>query len=159
MKSKQLQKLALGAEIVSAIVVVATIGFLAVQTMENTNAVQAQMFQELMRDLNDWRKMISRPDYSAIDKKYWQEGWGSLDYEEQRQFSITNNILWGIYESAYFANEREILGPTEWSRFQIAICRRFSRDHLMWEQDAPTVRPVSQLLTAEFLEYVEGTCS
>ena len=61
MKSKQLRKWALGAEIVSAIAVIITIGFLAVQMKGNTNALRAQMYQELMRDLNDWRVMVNDP--------------------------------------------------------------------------------------------------
>jgi hypothetical protein len=128
MKNKQLRKWALVAEIVSAVAIVVTIGFLAIQTMENTNALQAQTYQELMRDLNERRLAVAGPEYSAIDEKWRNNGLESLTYAETRQFRIFAGYLWGIYESAYFANERGILGPSEWSRFHTAMCSRLQRD-------------------------------
>ena len=156
MKNKKLQKWALGAEIISAFAVVATIGFLAMQTMDNTNALQAQMFQELMRDTNDWRARISGPDAVEMRFKWRTEGFESLTRSEQLQIRMNDLVLWGIYESAYFANERGILAADEWTRFESAICRNRRRNADFWDFDGMTSFPV--LLTSQFLEYVENSC-
>ncbi len=96
----------MGAEIISAIAVVATIGFLAFQTMENTNALQAQMFQELMHETNEWRASVSDPASVAMRTKFRDEGLESLTRLEQYEYRMANLVLGGIYDSAYFANER-----------------------------------------------------
>ncbi len=158
MKNKQLRKWALGAEIMSAVAVVVTIGFLAFQMMDNTNALQAQTYQELMRDLNDRRLAVASPEYSTIDEKYWRDGMASLTYAEKRYFRIVAGYLWGIYESAFFANERGILGPAEWGRFQSSVCRRFERDREMWDSATEKISPISEVLSAEFSDYVQNTC-
>ena len=78
MKNKQLQKWALGAEVISAVAVVVTIGFLGVQTMDNTNALQAQTFQALMHDTSEWRASIVSPDMAKLRVKWRDEGFESL---------------------------------------------------------------------------------
>ena len=158
MKNKQLQKWARGAEIISAVAIVVTLGFLAYETRGNTNAIQAQTYQELMRDLNARRLAVAGPEYSAIDEKWRKDGLESLTYAETRQFRIFAGYLWGIYESAYFANERGILGPSEWARFQTAMCSRLQRDREFWRSASKNIRPISEVLSAEFSDYVDKTC-
>ncbi len=157
MKSKQLRKWALGAEIVSAIAVIITIGFLAVQLNDNTNALQAQMYQELMRDLNDWRVMVNDPVQLKLAEKHRAEGWDGLSSEERPQRRMPTMTLFGIYESAYFANQRGVLGAGEWARFQSAICRQLSRNADLWNAEGMT--PMRELLTPEFAGYIERTCN
>ena len=156
MKSKQLRKWALGAEVVSAFAVIVTIGFLAVQLKDNTNALQAQMYQELMRDLNDWRVMVNDPVQSKVQVKHRAEGWDSLSSEEKSQRRMPTMTLFGIYESAYFANQRGVLGTGEWARFQSAICRQFSSSADLWNAEGMT--PMRELLTPDFADYIERTC-
>ena len=107
----------------SAVAVIVTIGFLAFQMMDNTNALQAQMFQELMRDTNDWRESVGDPTTVELRARWRDEGFESLTRLEQLQIRGDDLLLWGIYESAYYANERGILGSKEWIRFETAICR------------------------------------
>ena len=157
MKNKQLQKWALGAEIVSAIAVIATIGFLAFQTMENTNALQAQTFQALMRDTFDWRATVNEPNNMELRTKWFQEGYENLTQIEQLQIRGNDLLLWGIYESAYFANERRVLGSEEWTRFEVAICRNYKRDEVFWDYEGMT--SFSELLTPQFMRFIEDTCT
>ena len=156
MKNKQLQKWALGAEIVSAIAVIATIGFLAFQTMENTNALQAQTFQALMRDTFDWRATVNEPNNMELRAKWFQEGYENLTQIEQLQIRGNDLLLWGIYESAYFANERRVLGSEEWTRFKVAICRNYKRDEVFWDYEGMT--SFSELLTPQFMRFIVDTC-
>ncbi len=156
MKNKQLQRWAFGAEIVSAVAVVMTIGFLAFQVMNNTNATQAQTYQLLMQEMNGYRTLMAEPHMAAIVVKVSQQGWDVLDPVEQRRLYTTAAINWGFYESAYFANKRGVLGESEWKRFELAYCRRRSEQPYLWNPEGFT--PMIKLLTLEFADFVEATC-
>ena len=161
MRADQLQKWALGAEIAGAVAVVITLGFLTFQMRENTNAVQAQTYQALMRELNDWRTQLSE-ERLILEQKHTQEGWQNLTIVEQRQIRVRSLILWSIYESAYYANERGVLGEREWIRFDVAICRLFEGrarevpQEDLWEPEGVT--PMAELLTPDFVDYIESSC-
>ena len=156
MKKKQLQRWALGAEVVSAVAVVMTIGFLAFQIMNNTNATQAQTYQLLMQELNAYRTLMVEPRIVAIAVKASQQGWDDLDLVEQRRLYNTAIINWGVYETAYFANKRGVLGESEWKRFELAYCRRRTQQPYLWNPEGFT--PMIKLLTPEFVDFVEATC-
>lgn len=156
MKNKQLQRWALGAEIISAVAVVITIGFLAFQVMNNTNATQAQTYQLLMQEMNAYRTLMVEPDMAEIVEKVAQRGWDDLDPVEQRRLFGTAAINWGFYESAYFANKRGILGESEWKRFETAYCRRRKNQPYLWNPEG--FISMNELLTPEFVDYVETNC-
>ena len=157
MKNKKLQKWALGAELVSAVAVVVTIGFLAFQTMDNTNALQAQTYQVLMAELNNWRvSFVEDPSLQEIIENIDAVGWENLGMRERRRFWMREIAIWGIYESAYFAKLHGVLGELEWARFERQICPRFNISRLMW--DPPRSMTVKPTLTPHFAEYVEANC-
>ena len=159
MKNKKLQKWALGAEIVSAVAVVVTIGFLTFQMMENTNAIQAQTFQELMRDINNWRSSIREIERSQLMSKWREDGVDGLSKEELDVLRIVYLELWGIYESAFFANERGVLGEDEWGRFEKVICReRRTQDNVFWGSSYEGLFSFDEILTPIFVDYVETQC-
>ena len=110
MRSDQLQKWALAAEIAGAVAVVVTLGFLTAQMRSNTNALQAQTYQALTQELNDWRAEEGNTERLILGEKHRQEGWQNLTRLEQRQIRIRSLIQWSIYETAYFANARGVLG-------------------------------------------------
>lgn len=89
-------------------------------------------------------------------QKRREEGWQNLTWAEQQQIRLPSVILWGIYESAYFANERGVLGEREWIRFAVAICRALAERADLWEPEGFT--PMTDLLTPDFLDYIESTC-
>ena len=163
MKNKQLRKWALGAEIVSAVAIVVTIGFLAIQTMENTNALQAQTYQQLQSELNAYRAIYAGSESNLtkalINAQNELDSGGMRSLSEDAYWLIFNNstILWGIYESAYFANKRGVLGEQEWSRFESAICRKFDGDGPLWNIEG-RFTSTSEYLTKIFVDYVEVTC-
>jgi len=159
MKNKQLRKWALWAEIMSAVAVVVTIGFLAFQMMANTNALQAQTFQELMRDINDWRSSIRELEGDSTLIRLRKEGIDSLSEGEQGVVRLAYLELWGIYEAAFYANERGVLGPEEWIRFEVSICRsRRGQVDVYWDWDYEGLSPFNEILTPLFVKYVENLC-
>ena len=159
MKNKQLRKLALGAEIISAIAVIVTLIILVAGMKENTNALQAQTFQELMRDVNNWRSSIRQVESDQTLSKMRLEGFDSLPKSEQDLVRMIYLELWGIYEAAFFANERGVLGADEWSRFEKVICaeRRGDLEHI-WDTDYEGLLTFREILTPMFVEYIDNQC-
>lgn len=158
MKSKQLRKWALVAEIVSAVAVVITIAFLAFQMRDNTNALQAQTYQELMRDINNWRSAIRDSGYLSESQLSEIVAEGISD--EMGALRITWLELWGIYEAAFFARERGVLGENEWIRFEFMICfsRRGQASQIFWESEYGGLPGYSETLTPAFVDYVARQC-
>ena len=148
-------------ETMGFLAVAAGLAFVVVEMRNNTNAVQAQTYQALMQELNDWRTQ-GGPERLILEQKHRQEGWQSLTTVEQRQIRVRSLILWSIYESAYYANERGVLGEREWIRFDVGICRllggRVQDDQQdgLWEPEGFT--PMTELLTPDFVDYIERLC-
>lgn len=159
-KNKQLRRLALGAEIVSAIAVIVTLIFLIFGMKENTNALQAQTYQELMRDVNNWRSSIREKERDQTLSKFRLDGFDSLPKGEQDLVRIIFLELWGIYEAAYFANERGVLGADEWARFENVICKEHrGQSAIFWDGEYEGLLAFRQILTSMFVMYVENQCS
>jgi len=156
MKQQLKETLILVAEITGAVAIVLTLGFLTLETRRNTNAVQAQTYQILMQELNDYRALLMDPRRYRLEEKFREKGWQSLTSAEHQFLRVPILINWGIYESAYFANERGVLGESEWERFSAAICRRFVAHADYW--DPGGVTPMTELLTSRFVDYIESSC-
>ena len=156
MTESPLQRWALGAEIIGAAAVVLTLGYLAVEMRNNTNAIQAQTYQSMMAELNNYRRGLWNPEMAEVMTKWRIGGWESLtDVEKNLRWSISTT-RWGIYESAYFANERGVLGSREWIRFEVGTCRAYDVEREIWVTEE--FAPMSELLTPEFVEYIEESC-
>jgi hypothetical protein len=154
-----LQKWALFAEVASAIAVVITLGFVAVEMRGNTNAIQAQTYQELMQQINDYRViLLDHPERHGLRARMETEGWQALTRAEQQRLRLPTQILWAVYETAYYSNERGILGEREWSRFEEGICRNRRAQDPLWDPPGPQSTSMDNLLTPEFVSYVEATC-
>jgi len=158
MKNDQLQKWALIAEIVGGLAVVVTLIFLVVETRNNTNAIHTQTYQDLTSELNSVRRDIAQIPNTVQKRR--TEGVESLPFEELYVLLTIEQSIWGVYESAYYAWQRNILGDTEWGRFSRAICRNFDRDSDMWINDwNPMLGDIRRNITPEFAEYVEAQCA
>ncbi len=161
----KLKNWALVAEIAGGAAVILTLAFPAAETRSNTNAVRAQTYQSLMAELNDYREMMARDAiYAEAREKMQASGWPSLSLHEKRAIRMPEYIRWAIYESAYFANLRGVLGKPEWERFAAGMCRAFTQfggGSAMWDADfiiSDGFAPMSEVLTQEFYEYVTNAC-
>ena len=158
MSESRLQKWALGAEIIGAVAVVVTLGYLAAEMRSNTRAVQAQTYQSMMQELNDYRFLFTNREMAEVMTKWQLEGWDNLTEVEKNMRWAASTTRWGIYESAYFANERGVLGSQEWTRFETAICRGREVEQNLWRGGGFNPNGMVGLLTPEFVEYVEALC-
>ena len=157
MNREKLHDIALIAEVISGIAIIVTLAFLAIQMRSNTEAIRAQTFQELQSQLNEWRNFGTiQPEFIEATEKYQTRGWEALTSVESLRVWSRSVTIWAIYESAYIANERGVLGEDEWGRFERSICRRFNNRDRDW--DPPDSRNMKNLLTPKFVSYAESAC-
>ncbi len=166
MKTERLQQWALAAEVIGGIAVVVTLGFLVLETRENTNAIQAQTYQSLTSELNIVRRTMALPEVVDMTFKLASSGFGAFSEIDRYKYVVYTGAKWGVYESAYYAHERGVLGESEWIRFEDAICRNYKLDHVVWHPEkygeelmlAGVNYSMSNGLTPEFSRYTEETC-
>ncbi len=151
------------AEIIASVAVVISVFFIVFELRSNTNAIQAQTYQAITAEMNDWR-LLSLEEIQ-LDQPSFREA-GSIDatIKDMRRWRSNRLILWANYESAFFAQQRGILGEEEWARFTVAICRAYSRDSWIWTWDGAeqfewTPTPFAELLTPSFVDYVMEHCA
>ena len=158
-RGRSLPRLAQWADLVASAAVVVTLVFLAVEVRQDTQVVQAASYDRSIESLNQWRlTLATNPDLAEV----WQahigpEGTGEdpvLDF----RLAIMVHMQWAIYENAYYAERRGLLGSSEWGRFQVQICRRFKNDGSRWSEAGTGNQAERELLTEEFRQYVEGNC-
>ena len=150
------------AEIVASVAVLITLVFLVVEVRQNTETTQATSYDRSMEGLNQWRLTVaSDPDLSRLWAAYVTRTSEDQRRIEDFRLNLLVNSLWGVYENAYYSNERGLLGASEWSRFQFQVCvqYRLAQSHDRW---APLTReegaPIRSLLTEEFASFAESEC-
>jgi len=146
--NQQLSDWASIAEIAASIAVVITLLLVVSSMRANTNALQANTYQELMRDINMTEKGIA-------------ELFATGQTDQLQRFGYLTNQLWGIYEAAFFARERGVLGDNEWIRFERMICleREDGDKYGYWDVERFGLNvPLRDTLTPHFVAYVDDLC-
>ena len=154
-----LQQWALAAEILGGLAVVITLVFLILETRENTNAIQVQTYQALSAELNNVRQHITSEDITNLLYKLRSEGMSSLTDEERYRILTSLHGIWQVYESAYYAKQRNVLGDEEWTRFEIGICRNLNSDFEIWNPPQVGTGSIVSNITPAFREYIENLCA
>jgi hypothetical protein len=147
------------AEITASLAVVVSVFFIVFELRSNTNAIQAQTYQAITTELNDWREFGLLDPRGAA--RFTQADLASASLEEVQIWRTRRLILWANYESAYFARQRGILGDEEWVRFEMAICRAYGTDSFTWNftKDNWNPTPFVDLLTPNFVDFILDKCS
>jgi len=120
---EKLQEYALIAEIVSAIAIVGSLIFVGLEIRQNTNAVFATSYDQLLADQMDLRlRVADSPEmlrgYSIFREEEVNDG-AALENEVG---AYVNGALYQLYERAYFARNYGRLGDEEWNRYRRWIC-------------------------------------
>ena len=132
-------------EILASVAVVVTLIFLVVEIRQNTEVARAASYAESMDGLTQWRlTMAGDSELAALWQAY---NFGGASPEDFR-LDLLVSTLWGIYENAYYSNQRGLMGGSEWERFHIKICRVADRDLPM----------IGNLLTDEFRLHADTGC-
>ena len=135
-------------EIFSALAVLVTLVILVLEVRENTVAVQRSTFNQVSNNQILWRKTMLENDklfdsyFNAVRKGQ------PLDEKETDRVRVYTEMLWITYEQAFFSYRAELLGETEWKRFEKWICIGWSPPQEVWNVMALS-------LSSEFVLYVE----
>ncbi len=159
----ELQKWALIAEVLGGLAVVITLIFLVLETRANTNAIQTQTYHALTSELNVVRQQLASEEIADFYTQYAESGLETLSKRGAFSLLMLAEAKWGVYETAFYAREREVLGADEWVRYEIAICRNYAVDLGMWGSNTAglqqTYGGISANATPKFKDYVEQQCA
>lgn len=154
MDDSRISRFAQIAEIIASIGVILTLIFLALEVQQNSSLVRTSMYETTMQAINEWRMQL------ALDKEsrdlyfqYEREGVINLTEPQLDHLLVLQASIWSIYERAYFAYQRELLGIEEWARFGRNICDQYSRAEQFWKSR------IQRYMTTEFQTYVLQECT
>jgi len=119
---------ALGAigEIVGAIAVIATLGYLAVQIRQNTRALKASTHQGLIDSTLNYQSLtLNNPDVARI-RLYGTTDPSKLTEEDQYRFRTAMQMLFRLIENAFVQHEEGTLGDEGWHRYAETVRHHFS---------------------------------
>ena len=154
MDESRISRIAQLAEIIASIGVIATLLFLALEVQQNSSLVRTSMYETTMQAINEWRMQIANDqDSRELYFRYEKQGVSEFSDQELDHLLLIQNTVWSIYERAYFAYQRDLLGPQEWGRFERNICDQYSRATQFW------AKKIQNYLTGEFGSYVLRNCA
>jgi hypothetical protein len=151
---KKLSDWANGAEVISAVALIATLVVLIMGVRENTEITRAAAYERTTDSLNAWRMTLAQDEEVA---RLWVSRGEPLagpegDAVAQLRRLAVVGVQWAIYEKTYYSRRYGIVGPTEWTRFERLICLHRDDVHPdLWAQLQP-------YMTDEFSGYVARQC-
>jgi len=147
------------AEILSSLAVIVTLLFLVAEVRQNTRVTQAAAYEQRIEELNRWRAiLVTDSEVAAAWLTDREEAGASQGKVADFRLGILFFMQWAIYENAYYANQRGLLGAAEWSRFERQICVRYENSGSRWDAGTAVTSSERQLLTEEFARFVEDSC-
>ena len=155
MKNEDLQKWALGAEIIGGIAVTVTLIILIIEVRENTSVMRMAAYQDEIDRSNEWRYNVTAdPDQRYVIQQWALDNAESLDPAQEFTLRLILSSLFSQRESAYFARENGFLGDSEWQRMLVPTCAAYNRTVAntdMWMR-------LAGALTSEFVTLLESEC-
>jgi hypothetical protein len=144
------------AEILAAIAVVATLVILIIGVRANTDMTRALVYDRVIEGLNSVRGyVVQDPEMAEIYTAYAAGDTSNLTAAERQRLFLLVNMIFGNYEKSYFAYRYGVMGPTEWTRYEVQICVQLDRVNRSEEHRAE----VSSVVTAEFMDYADRLCN
>ena len=78
----------------------------------------------------------------------------TLEESEYLRVQFFMQMLFGVYEKSYFAIRYDLLGESEWSRYEAQICIQ-----LAYVAASPrALANLRTVVTPEFMKYMESEC-
>jgi hypothetical protein len=113
----KLEKLAAIAEIVSSVAIVATLGYLAVQTRQNTLAIQATVRQAMQED--DREILFKQMDYPFVMPGSYSED--SLTDEQRIQLTTWLNVFIRSREIQWLQYRNGVIDEATWVSYSAPL--------------------------------------
>ncbi len=139
------------AEILSAVAVVVTLVFVAMELRKNTTAIQSAAFQDLTDASSDFLlTIVSDPELSRL----WSAGNSNaneLTPPDSVRYYLLNRARWLRMQNTFSQWSREAVSDDDWAFYEGLICRKSPTNGsvVTWPAHAPA-------LTQAFVDFVEG---
>lgn len=115
------------AQVVSAIGVVGSLMYLAVQIRQNTRAVRNSTHHALTTTRLDYIALVAQhPDLSRILRVGMQD-MSQLNEDEQQRFHLIMYYLFSAGENFYYQNRQGVLDVEQWERWQSTLRYYFTQ--------------------------------
>ncbi|MEX2479548.1 MAG: hypothetical protein WD928_01680 [Gammaproteobacteria bacterium] len=139
------------AQIVAAVGVVATLGYLAVQVRQNTRAIRRSAYQELLNYITNANLMLTA-DRSLCELAIRaRDGLDRLEEPDQMRMLAWYNTVFRHYQNAYKLFHDGVITAEQWDSMSAPLVRHLAspggRD--MW-------REIRESLMPEFRAFVEA---
>jgi len=127
----RLEKLSAMAELVSAIAIVVTLGYLAIQTQQNTTAVQAEVRQSMLA--NDLELLFRQMEYPHVASGEYAAR--DLTSDEEVQLISWLTVFVRVRENQWLQYKNGVIDEKSWATYRSPIrnvlSQEFSRH--FWE--------------------------
>lgn len=122
-------------EVLGAMAVVATLGYLAVQIRQNTKAVRIQTYQAIMDSSNRLGDSLAEQNVDEVYRKGRKDP-GSCSAEEWAQFILIAGQVMNLYEGLYLHHQSGAIDDdfflNRWKTFHRIM--KQPGFHLMWTE-------------------------
>ena len=112
-------------EMVGAIAVIVTLGYLAVQIRQNTRTVRASTHHGISRELNELNIAFgSDPAVSSLLLR-GSEDYSQLDHDERFQYTLLMRAAFGTYNDAFLQFREHLISGEVWATFRPVLAAIF----------------------------------
>jgi hypothetical protein len=140
------------AEIASGIAVVVSLVFLILGIQENTDVTRFSVYANLIDEINENERVrLANPELGALWDAYVNETTRELSAEDLSRIRWQAALVLRSYEKAFFARKYDVIGDSEWGRFERLICVHDAR----LRSAAIELEPI---LASEFMDYIKTEC-
>ena len=143
------------ASIVASLAVVVTVIVLVAEIRQSTNATRASMYASTTSDLIGNRMLrIQDPEFNELWTRFARRPDSGFSEAERTRLFPHLQTLFQVYDSAFVTRQYDLLGDSEWSRFEAQACQNYERVH-------SAMMPVDGLagvVSEDFWVFLETTC-
>jgi len=127
----KLEKLSALAELVSSVAIVLTLGYLAVQTRQNTLAIQATVRQAMLTE--DRELLFKQMEYPFVSLRYPTE---ELTVEQQIQLDSWTLVFFRARENHWLQYQNGVIDEATWVAYRQPLYNLLAREYYraLWRE-------------------------
>ena len=142
-------------EVVSGIAVVVSLVFLIFGIRANTEVTRVSIYERNIDSLMQWRSdLIQDREIASLWETYVSGNFDTLDSTDRIRLNQLVANIFNVYEKAYFAQEYEVMGSSEWPRFERMSCVQYA-----WAVQNEMIPILDVIMTEQFMSFLKETCA
>ena len=150
MNESKENRLRLVLEVLGGIAVLIGLVFLGLELRQNTEAMQAATFQDLVHATSEFNVAIAA---NAELRSIYLTGWQNpelLDEAQLEAWTMLQSSFWARMQNVYFQYQRGTLADTDWDAYRVTICgsARSPGGNAFWLEDRRLTQPFRDFLAS-----------